>query len=186
MQSQKTGKRGSKPDVVSRSSPGVSRGRASPLDPALRSFLFRGCFARIAGEVLTVTFPRGPLSVSLGTAGPDGSVRWTAPRAVSRAIDVRCAAGAPVPFERRAWPRSPAPPAGASVRFHGAVRCCRLVLPEGPVLLVQGSVVSLEGLAGSPRPFDTAEFVWRPAAAPRGAKPRDSGVDPSGPHQPFP
>ena len=164
----------------------MTRGSTSPLDPALRSFLFRGCFARVAGEVLTVTFPEGPLSARLGTAAPDGSVRWTAPRAVVRAIDVRCAAGAPMPFERHAWPSSPTPPAGAIVRFQGAVRYCGLVLPEGPALLVQGSVVSIKGLAGSSRPFDTAEFVWRPAALLSSAKPRDSGVDPSGPHQPFP
>ena len=171
---------------MSKSLLGASRGRAGPLDPAHRSFLFRGCFARVAGEVLTVSFPAGSISARMGAAAPDGSVRWSAPRAVARTIEVRCTAGAPTPSDRRAYPRSPAPPAGPGVRFHGAVRYCRLVLPEGPALLVQGSVVSITGLAGSSRPFDTAELLSHPLVAASRAKPRDSGVDPSGPHQPFP
>jgi hypothetical protein len=174
----------STPGVVSKALVGASRGRAGPLDPALRSFLFRGCFARVTGDVLTVSFPAGPVTARLGTAAP-GGVRWTAPRKVPRAIDVRCAAGTPAPFDRAAWPKAPAPALGVRVRFHGAVRYCRLVLPEGPALLVQGTARSIRGLAGSARPFDTAELLAGPPAAARGAKPR-GGVDPSGPHQPFP
>ncbi len=182
----KPGKRRRTPGLVSKSLVGAATGRRSPLDPLHRSFLFRGCFARVLGDVLTVSFPAGRLSARFGAADARGGVRWSAPREVQRAIDVRCAAGVPTPFDRRAYPKAPAPQAGVSVRFHGAVRYCRLVLPDGPALLVQGSVTSITGLAGAARPFDTAELVGSAVSDERRAKPRDSGVDPSGPHQPFP
>ena len=162
------------------------RASAPALDPAHRSFLFRACLARARGGVLTVSFPTGLLSVRFGAAATGGGVRWTAPRKATGSIEVRCAPGAPQAFDRRAYPKAPAAAGGPTVTFHGAVRYCRLVLPDGPALLVQGSVVRIAGLPGSARPFDTAEILSSPASTAKRALPPIGGIDPSGPHQPFP
>jgi hypothetical protein len=151
-----------------------------------RSFLFRGCSLRAAGTALTVT-SAGALSVRLGAASAAGVVRWTTPTAVTGPVVIECGPGAPSLFDRRAARKRPVASGGLSITFRGAVRYSRLLLDDGPALLVQGSAVRLTGLPGGARPFDTASF-FPPVEtdAVHGGSGRDGGVDPSGPHQPFP
>jgi hypothetical protein len=166
-----------------------ARARKTPARPASgggeRSFLFRGCSAHAADGALTVS-SASPLSVRLGSGTATGLVRWSTPVAVAGPIEVECAAGAPSLFDRRASRKRRAAKDGLSITFRGALRYSRLLLDDGPALLVQGSVLRITGLPGAAHPFDTASFSPQPA--PDSLKPAGvrGGVDPSGPHQPWP
>ena len=165
-------------------------------DASTTAFLFRLCVVEESGGLLTVTVPRDGLSWRGATVAADGSVGWTAPAPLdASAINVRCAKGGPQRSDRSEYPPSPRYADPARFGFAGAFRFGRLIDGTAAALIVDGSVVAIEGLpAGvswsgfhsievscSPPPAGQAQ----PSASALAAAPTVSSST-TGPHLPYP
>ena len=190
-----------KPKPKPKPAPRTPRHLEQPPRAGCKAFLFGTCLVEQRGATLTVTLP--PSGLTLRGGSVDRGIAWSSELLPGDLVTLQCAGRAQTRLDGTGYPRRPRWTGGARVVFQGGATWCRLLLDEGPVLLVQAVVVSVKGL---PRGFslDAFETVrFEPAheevaaeaplaPSPRGAMrmaaagaPPDEG-EAGGPHEPWP
>lgn len=160
-----------------------------------KSFLFGGaCLVEQRDSALTITLEPGALFLR-GESLVDGAPTSTAEAIAPTEIVITCAGTAHVRHDSVDWPSRPRWKGGARVVFRGGVAFSRLLLDEGPVLLVQAAVRAVEGLPRgvSLEAWETVRFEVVAGGHEGGPGGGDDcrhggqgGRPDCGPHHPFP
>ena len=168
-----------KPAAPAGPAPAVQQGAAR----GRKSFLFGGaCLVEQRADTLTITLEPGALFLR-GERLQEGAPTSTAEAIAPEEVIITCAGKAHLRHDSSEYPRHPRWRGGVQVVFRGGATFGRLLLDEGPVLLVQAAVRKVEGLPQglSLEAWETIRFeVVQGGHEAHAARPD------SGPHVPFP